>query len=438
MIESGKWSGELRQVTKEGKDVIVDSRWSLTYDRKGAPKSILIINTNITEKKKLELQFLRAQRLDSIGTLASGLAHDINNILTPMLLSSQILRGKLKDEQSGKLLDIIEKNTRRGSDLMKQVLTFSRGVEGERNPIQITDIISEIEKIAKETFPKSVEIRTSVSGYLKKVSGDATQLHQVLMNLCVNSRDAMPEGGILSISGENMFIDEKKVQMNIDAKVGEYVVITVSDTGTGIPPEIMDRIFEPFFTTKRAGKGTGLGLSTTITIVKSHSGFVDVQSEVGKGTTFKVYLPAASRSETKEALVRPVLLRGTGETILVVDDEAPIRESACEMLETYGYNAIAACDGVEAISQYMRNRNEIKVLLIDMSMPVMDGPTCIQALLKINPDIKIIAASGLIEKETFSKVEDDVIALLTKPYTAENLLRKIHEVVKIHGPPDTA
>jgi len=267
---------------------------------------------------------------------------------------------------------------------MKQVLSFSQGIEGERNLIQMNNVISEMEKVATETFPKSIEIRTSLSKDLKQVTGDATQLHQVLMNLCVNARDAMPDGGILDIVTENMFIDEKQVRMNMEARVGQYIVIAVSDTGTGIPADVLDKIFIPFFTTKERGKGTGLGLSTSLNIVKSHGGFVDVQSEVGKGTEFKVYLPVAATTLTQEVGVDFRPHAGSGETILVVDDEAPIRETTLAILASNGYNAITANNGEEAIALYKQKKEEIKLVLMDMSMPVMDGPACIQELCKIN------------------------------------------------------
>lgn len=429
VIEKGKWAGELRQVTKDGKEIVVDSRWVLTYDREGAPKSILIINTDITEKKKFEAQFLRAQRMDSLGTLAGGIAHDLNNILTPIMLSLQILKEECPDEDKRKMVDILERNTMRGADLIKQVLLFARGAEGERRTVQVAYIISEIEKVTKETFPKSIEVRFSICAGLWQVTGDATQLYQVLMNLCVNARDAMPEGGILAISAENLFIDENHKRMNIEAKIGPYIVITVTDTGTGIPPEILDKVFEPFFTTKARGKGTGLGLSTSIGIIKSHSGFIEVNSEVGKGTTFKVYLPSAATTGTQKIKAQELNPHtGNGEAILVVDDEASIREVTNMILETNGYRVIMAANGAEAISLYKEKGPEIKIVLMDMAMPVMDGYSCIQALLKINPEIKIIAVSGLIEKESFSKVAKQVNTFLKKPYSAEELLNTIKDI----------
>ncbi|VVB94140.1 Chemotaxis protein CheY [uncultured archaeon] len=385
---------------------------------------------DITEKKRLEAQLLRKQRMESIGTLAGGIAHDLNNILTPIMLSLQMLKEKFKDESSQKVLDILEKNSQRGADLIKQVLSFSRGVEGEHKPLQIMNQISEIEKILKETFPRNIEIRTDVQKDLSTISGDVTQMHQVLMNLCVNARDAMPDGGILNITASNFFLDENYARMHNEAKVGSYVTIAVSDTGVGISPEILDRIYDPFFTTKEFGKGTGLGLSTALAIVKSHGGFINVDSKVGKGTAFKVYLPSA-RADTEKADEQPSEpVRGHGELILVVDDEASIRDITTATLKSNLYNVIAAEDGIEAVALYSQKRKDIKAVLMDMAMPNMDGPACIRVLRKIDPGVKVIAVSGLIEKDKLAKVKDAHInAFLSKPYTAEILLRTIHEVI---------
>ncbi len=430
VLEKGEWTGELRQMIKDGRELIVESRWTLVQDSKGKPTSILIINTDITEKKKLEAQFLRAQRLESIGTLAGGIAHDINNVLTPMMLSLQLLQEKFTDNESQKLLDILERSAQRGASLVKQVQSFARGVQGERVALQVSHLIYEIMQIAKETFPRSIEIRTDIQKDLWTLSGDATQLHQVMMNLCVNARDAMSEGGILSISAENVFINENYARMNIDAKVGQYVVITVSDTGTGIPSEILDRIFEPFFTTKQPGKGTGLGLSTSLAIVKSHGGFINVYSEVGKEAVFKVYLPVVKTTEVQKMDEQLELLVGHGELILVVDDEAMVRQITSSILETHGYRVLTANDGAEAIKVYTQNREKIKVVLMDMMMPVMDGQACIRALRKVNPDIKIIAVSGLAENGKLAKATvTHVKAFLPKPYAAKRLLKTIHEAL---------
>jgi PAS domain S-box-containing protein len=293
VVDQGEWQGELHKLTKSGQEIIVQSRWILV---RGAPegqclghrdqnsKSILSVDTDITEKKQLKSQFLRAQRMESIGTLAGGIAHDLNNVLAPILMSAQLMQMKMPDKQSQRLLKTIETNAKRGGALVKQVLSFARGIEGKRTIIQVRHLIFEIRQIALQTFPKSIEFSTALAPELWSVLGDATQLHQVLMNLCVNARDAMPDGGTLSVSAENIIIDEHYARMNLNASVGAYILITVTDTGTGITPEILDKIFEPFFTTKEQGKGTGLGLSTTSGIIKSHGGFVNVYSELGKGT----------------------------------------------------------------------------------------------------------------------------------------------------------
>jgi nitrogen-specific signal transduction histidine kinase/CheY-like chemotaxis protein len=386
---------------------------------------------DITEKKKLESQLLRAQRMESVGTLASGIAHDINNVLTPIMLSQELLQERLTDEESQRLLNTIEKSTQRGANLMKQVQSFAKGAEGERNVLQIANIVSEIREIAEETFPRSIEIRTDIPKDLWTISGDATQLNQVLMNLCVNARDAMLDGGILSISAENLLIDEDYARINTEAKIGPYIVITVSDTGTGIPPEVMDRIFEPFFTTKEHGKGTGLGLSIALGIVKSHGGFITIYSEIGKGTAFKVYLPAITTTETLKAQEHQYELpAGHGESILVVDDEDQILEITKKTLEKHGYKVITANDGKEAIALYLQHRDEIKLVLMDMMMPAMDGSASIRELRKANPEIKIIAVSGLTEKDKLAKVDDaHVQAFLSKPYAAEKLLSTIHDII---------
>jgi hypothetical protein len=428
-LKKGEWQGDLHQITKDGKPLLVESRWALVRDEAKQPTSILTVNTDITQKKLLEAQFLRAQRLESIGTLASGIAHDLNNVLAPILMTAQLLETQLHDERSQRLIPIMIKNAKRGANLVKQVLSFARGLEGKYTILQVKHLISEIKQIAKETFPKSIEIRTDISPYLGTVSGDATQLHQVLMNLCVNARDAMPHGGILAITAENLFIDESYAQMHLDAQVGSYIVITVEDTGMGIPPEIMDRIFEPFFTTKDVGKGTGLGLSTVIGIIKSHCGFVNVYSEVGRGTQFKVYLPAEEALEPPqvEDLALPT---GHKELILVVDDEAAIREITKTSLEAYNYSAMTASDGIEAVALYVEHQERISAVLMDMMMPSMDGLTTIRTLKKINPQVKIIAVSGLASSDKLTAVASTgVKTFLSKPYTAKELLTTLSGVL---------
>ncbi|MGI0488249.1 GAF domain-containing protein [Pantanalinema rosaneae CENA516] len=430
VYEQGEWQGELQHVTKVGKEITVESRWTLVRDALGKPKAILMVNTDITQKKLLERQFLRSQRMESIGTLAGGIAHDLNNILAPILMSVQLLKLQFPEGQGQQWLEIVESSARRGSELIKQVLSFARGLDGEHGILQIRHLVTEIKKIAEETFPKSMQICTNLSRDLWAICGDATHLHQVLMNLCVNARDAMPNGGTLCIAAENLFVNETDAQLHIDARIGAYVVITVTDTGVGIAPDILDRIFEPFFTTKEVGKGTGLGLSTVIGIIKSHQGFITVSSKLGKGTQFKVFLPAVEEASADlEAELE--LPAGNGELILVVDDEAPIREIARNSLKTYNYRVLTANDGVEAIALYAQYRDDIRLVLVDMMMPLMDGANTIRALKKINPQSKIIGSSGLVSSLPLPEAKlIDAQAFLPKPYTMQELLQTIHNLLQ--------
>ncbi|WP_193197070.1 response regulator [Nostoc sp. MG11] len=428
LTKNGSWEGELYQITKSSKEIIVESRWTLVREFSHKAQSILVVNTDITQKKQLEAQFLRAQRLESIGTLASGIAHDLNNVLAPILMTAQLLEKQVHDEHSQRFLSIMIKNAQRGANLVKQVLSFTRGIEGERTLLQLKHLIVDIQQIIKETFPKSIEVSTQIPHNLYTVCGDATQLHQVLMNLCVNARDAMPNGGILKISAENLLVDENYAEMHIDAKVGSYVAVTITDSGIGIKPEILERIFEPFFTTKELGKGTGLGLSTVLGIIKSHGGFINVYTEPRKGSQFKVYLPAQEATETIAEQEQELPL-GNGELILVVDDEAAIRDVTKTSLESHNYKAITASDGIEAIALYAEHRDKIFLVLTDMVMPSMDGLTTIRTLRKINPDVKIIAVSGLASSDKVNVAYDmGIKAFLSKPYTASQLLQTISTV----------
>ena len=432
VIDKGEWSGEIRQVRRDGTDIIVESRWTLVRDEKGTPTSILVINTEVTERKRMEGQFLRAQRMESIGTLAGGIAHDLNNVLSPILMAIDMLQLKATDETSKKWLDVLRTNAERGGNMVQQVLSFARGVQGERVALQPKHLVKEIVKILRETLPKSIEITYEIPDNLWIISADATQMHQVLMNLCVNARDAMPEGGLISIKAENVFVDENYARMHIEAKAGRFVVITVSDTGPGMSAEIQSRIFEPFFTTKDMSKGTGLGLSTALTIVKSHGGFINVYSEVHKGSQFSLYLPALESPETVEAsTLQTDLPLGNGELILVVDDEESIREITRGTLETFGYKVLTASDGTEALACYADRKNDIAVVLSDMVMPFMDGPATIRALKKMNSRVKIIAASGFTAGNKAGEGPlEGVNIFLSKPYTAEKLLKALAKVLK--------
>lgn len=400
--------------------------------------------TDVTEKRRMESQFLRNQRLESIGTLAGGVAHDLNNVLTPILMSLSILRMKLTQPRDVELLNSLESSANRGADMVKQILSFARGVENRNTAMKAKDVLHEIEHLILETFPKSIRLNVNSAPDIWALEGDPTQLHQVLLNLCVNARDAMPEGGELTLSAANINIDGQFASMHPDASSGPHVVFEVRDTGVGIPPEVRDRIFDPFFTTKELGKGTGLGLSTTLGIVRTHRGFIDVTSQLRKGTTFRVYIPAKTTVSSSTAAPAPSRRRvGQGELLLVVDDEAAILTTTRQTLEAYGYRVITACDGTDAIATFLKGQEKPVLVITDMMMPNMDGPAMIQALQKIQPGMPFIGASGLNHQMQAQVTSLGVKHFLRKPYTADSLLEAIGDLLDgpaaaLHAPAPVA
>ncbi len=423
VLADGRWEGELRPQTRSDREVIVESRWTLVTDSEGKPKSILMINTDITEKKRLEVQFLRAQRMESIGTLAGGIAHDLNNVLTPILVASQVLQA-LASEEDRALLETIEKSALHGAALIKQVLLFARGSEGDRAPIQIKMVIGEMEKLLRETLPRSIEISTHFDRDLALVRGDSTQLNQVLMNLCVNARDAMPSGGRIEITARNFTPSGEYLASHPELKPGPCVMLSVADNGTGIEPQLIERIWDPFFTTKEVGKGTGLGLSTVVGIVKGHGGAVSVSSSPAKGTRFDIVLPALTAElPEKPSSERVLLPRGRGEGILVIDDEAYIRDVVASILRYCGYRGFFASNGLEGLQVYRQNQDKISLVIVDMMMPVLDGPSTIKALRENNPSLRVVAMSGMLDHTVFEKDPSlRGVQLLRKPIAAEDLL----------------
>lgn len=329
-------------------------------------------------------------------------------------------------------LELIRQSSERGASLVQQVLTFARGMSGDRVSVQLKHIIKDLIKVLDETLPKSITVKQNVDPELWVISADPTQLHQVLMNLCINARDAMPSGGSLTLSAMNVTIDENYSRMNIDAEPGRYVLVTVNDTGGGMTNDVQKRIFDPFFTTKEIGKGTGLGLSTAITIVKSHGGFINVYSEPQKGTQFSVYFPADPTTDmgANDETV-PVMPSGKGEMILLVDDEENIRQVTQAALESSGYVVATANDGTEAISIFAQRHDEIAVILTDMAMPFMDGIAMIRAARKIDPNVRVIAMSGLISADQAAELTElNVKMRLPKPFTAEELLNAVSDILK--------
>jgi CheY-like chemotaxis protein len=382
----------------------------------------------------MHAEALRAQRMESIGVLAGGIAHDLNNVLGPILMAVEMLDDKDSSHEWENMLQILRTSSQHGVDLVRQVLSFARGNKDERILLNPAHIVREIQEIIHDTFSKNIQLECYVDPSLWVVFGDPTQIRQVLMNLCVNSRDAMPNGGTLTVNVSNYELDEIYVSVHEGVAAGPFVAIEVTDTGTGISKEIRDKIFDPFFTTKEVGHGTGFGLATSLSIVKSHGGFIDVSSTIGKGTTFKVYLPAVARhnvapgtGDSNEAMVP----RGNGELILVIDDEANYRTVSKSTLERYGYRVQVAAHGAEAVGLYALDSKNVALVLTDMDMPVMDGVATIHALRSINPHVKIVCCSGMESQAgAFKAANAGVLHFINKPYNSLTLLKAVADVIR--------
>lgn len=430
-MEAGEWSGEVRQKTQSGREIVVASRWTLLRDAAGVPTAVLEVNTDITEKKLFEAQLLRTQRLENLGSLAGGIAHDLNNMLSPIVMAAGLLESAPLDESAARMVSAIQTSAARGTALVRQILSFARGRSGAPVVLQIQHVVRDIIQLAQETFPRAVKIELRLAESLPTVLGDATQLHQVLLNLCVNARDAMPNGGLLTVEASPVFLQQHTTRL-LDAPVsGSFLRLTVSDTGSGIPAEIMDRIFEPFFTTKGPEHGTGLGLSTVAGIVRNHGGFVDVSSQPGVGTSFHVYLPATIGMTADPALpTTPEVPMGRGERILLVEDERAVREMLKEILESSRYVVHVASDGAEALSLFRAHENEIDLVITDLGVPGIGGVELVPALVRANPAIRVICITGDSE-ETFadSGIRPLVREIIAKPFTSERLLLGIQQAL---------
>ncbi len=422
--EQGEWTGELRHRTRAGQELIVESRWTLVRDDQGTPVSILVVNTDITERKKIAEQFLRTQRLESIGALASGIAHDLNNVFSPILMGSDLLNHR--NPEGDPIVAMVGAAARRGASMVRQVLMFVRGGDSVMQPVGLDHLAREVQRLMAETLPCSIQVTAEIPKGLPPVMGDSTQLHQVLMNLCVNARDAMPEGGELRLGLEEVEVDAARAADHGDLKPGPYLRLTVADTGTGMPPEVRQKIFEPFFTTKEVGKGTGLGLSTVAAIVRSHQGFLEVESQLGRGSSFLIHLPVCVASETETETARPDLPAGRGELILVVDDEHSIRQITKLTLEAGNYRVVMANDGAEALSLYLEHREEVALVMTDVMMPIMNGRALIHALRKLAPGLPVLACSAAERSNPLvGALDAERVTLLRKPATRSQMLAAI-------------
>lgn len=424
LSDHDEWQTEAINFTRDGERIVVESRWALVRADDGAPDYYLITNTDISERKSTEQHLLRAQRLESIGTLAGGIAHDLNNILSPIMMAVDMLQLNGPDRETERWLGIIRENSERGADLIRQVLTFARGMVGEHVSVRLKHILKDFVAVLTETLPKSISLEYSVDPELWTISADPTQIHQVFLNMSINARDAMADGGTIVIRAENTTISEGNAPPGFAADPGDYVLVTISDTGTGMPPEILKRIFDPFFTTKDIGKGTGLGLATAMTIVTSHDGFIGVESEPGSGTRFSIYLPSAeAQSDIDESTVADILPQGNGELILVVDDEPNIRAVAEATLAKFGYRTLQAGNGADALRMFRENTAPISAVLTDLAMARMDGLALIGELRQLSPSLKIIVMSGLITEVQVAELASlGVDETLLKPYSARALI----------------
>jgi PAS domain S-box-containing protein len=427
LVLQGEWSGELNHVTKSGGALLVHSRWTLVRDTQGRPKSILVITTDITEKKRLEAQFLRAQRMESIGTLAIGIAHDLNNILAPVMMIGPLLRMEIKDNTTLSLLDSMEAGARRGADIVKQILTFSRGASSQKAPLQTFRLLKEFSSFLRETFPKDILVNFAAPKDLWMVRGNSTELHQVLVNLCLNAREAMPGGGALTLSAENLVLDESAAASIPNAKPGRHVVWTVADTGVGISPKNLDRVFDPFFTTKEVGKGPGLGLSIVLGIVQGCGGCVQIKSQPGGGTEVKVYLPAAEAEARIPEKPLPEPPRGGGELVLVVEDEEALGGVVEKVLTASGYRVLLSSDETEAVELFRRNSRDIAAVLVDLTMPQIDK--AIASLREINPAVKLLASAAMSPDQLPAALRLRPEMFLPKPYQTAALLDALRTVL---------
>jgi PAS domain S-box-containing protein len=439
VFEAGAWSGEMAHATKDGRTVTVESRWTLVKDAEGRPKSVLLIDTDITEKKQYQAQMLRSQRMDSIGTLAGGIAHDLNNALAPVLMSAEMLQVTTDPADREKFLNIISSSAQRGVQMVKQILSFARGSRGDSCPVPVGNLVREMAKIVKDTFPKSISVCVNFPARkVWDVKGDPTELHQVLLNLCVNARDAMPNGGRLTLSIQNLKLDGKSEPAT--GTPGSYVLIAVSDTGTGIPSEVLPRIFEPFFTTKSPEKGTGLGLSTVASIIKHRRGFLDIKTEAGEGTEFRIYLPAIEIAEAAEPNhVEAPVPEGNGELILVMDDEEAVREMTKSALESYGYRVVTALNGLHGIACFEEHKEDIRLIVSDSDMPYLDGISAICSMQQLKPGTPAIIASGAThDPAQLRRLDPRSFANLGKPFSMKDLLASVARMLAAVDVPNSS
>ena len=417
------FEGEDINYRKDGTEFNIDWYIEPLRDVKGQINYWVAVQRDVTERNELQAQLLRAQRLEGIGLLASGIAHDLNNVLAPVMLGCEVLRDYIVDQDAMKFLGLLDDSAKRGAGLVRQILSFARGITGATALIDPRHLMHEIATMAKATFPKTIRIVEEAAANVGTVEADATQLHQVLLNLCINARDAIAEEGTITLSASKVQSTEVLHTAREELAPGNYMLLSVSDTGSGMPPEVAAKIFDPFFSTKAPDKGTGLGLSTVAMIVKNLRGGIALRSSPGQGTTFSIYLPLAeaTATETGEADSQSVR-NGNGRSVLIADDEVAVAEIMKETLEAAGYKVTLAHDGIQALAVAGDAQPEIAV--IDLLMPRSGGLATMRELRARFPQLRIVAISGLSASET-EKSADGAEAVLQKPFTLHKLLRAV-------------
>jgi PAS domain S-box-containing protein len=391
---------------------------------------VLVVIRNITEKRRLEQQVLQAQKMESLGTLAGGIAHDFNNILAGILGYASFLKSKLApDHDFFKYVDTIERSAVRAADLTSKLLAFTRGDRVNHKPLHINKLIRETLEIIRHTIDKSISVETKLDEALPTIMGDAGQIQQVVMNLCVNARDAMSGGGHLSIATETVVVGKADALVPSDAKPGSYVKVVVSDSGTGMDKDVLARIFDPFFTTKVTGQGSGLGLSVVYGIVKGHEGFVTVNSLPGEGSKFNVFFPVSGKPEISHKTSTETL-RGRDELIFVIDDEKDIRSFISEVLQSHGYRVLLAANGDQAVRTYKKRNREIALVILDMVMPGMGGEEAFMKMKEINPRIRALLSTGYSQDGRVGEIlNKGVKGFIQKPYDFNQLLAKLRKIL---------
>jgi PAS domain S-box-containing protein len=429
LLQAGEWSGELRQTSKSGAELMTASRWNLVRDESGLPKSILAIATDITSRRQLETQVRHAQKMESIGQLAGGIAHDFNNILTAVIAFSTMARESVPERPDVQAdLAEVHKAAIRGRDLVQQILVFSRRQEQVRQPVRVQPILKETIRLLRSTFPANIEITSDIDETAPRINADPTQIYQLLMNLAGNASHEMRDGGgVLAIGFAAAKLDEALARKHVGLSPGSYAVLTVSDTGKGLAPEKLERVFDPFFTARSPDAGSNLGLSVAHGIVTSHGGVIEVKSSPGRGSAFQVWLPAIDSPEPKPpAASGSELPVGSGQRILVVDDEEANCVAARRMLARLGYKATAFAAPLEALALFRSAPADFDLILADQSMPKMSGTELAAEIRALRPDIPIIICTGQDDYELRERAQAvGVRHILAKPYTLQTLAELI-------------